>query len=310
MEFSISSSNYCDTEDSFSEDSLNTPLSEGHVPHEDTVSCDDTTFEEEITFNVDFSVQWLLTHECRGGVQSESSPISRRGSIQDSWEPGFMQSSALSWDDHGAVLAEEDRVVHSLLNNLHNYLQTLNDEGNQADDNENQADGNEEKKDDKENEQIPGNDKADGSVFPGLSVEHDFQLGGSCSLHMAQVRHREHDTYQDLPECKALKNKDIQFPEMTPMLKRQNLKKVVNQMVGHRMVSSPETGWTSAVQPDKDTSSSTRTTRCVSFRRPFRWMRKQLTVPPLDQLKDERENVKIDSHFLRVFICSHMCPSR
>ncbi|XP_005379671.1 PREDICTED: uncharacterized protein C12orf71 homolog [Chinchilla lanigera] len=221
MEFSFSSGNYYDTEDSFSEDSLNPTFSE------DTISCENTTFQEEITFNVDFSVQLLLTSECRGGMGNERTTLSREGQIQDNPEPAFVQSSAPPSDDHDNMLAGEDYIVQSLLNSLHNYLQNLNGEGNQTGDNENQTGGNENKRDDDENEkneQIPENDKVDESVFPEPSDGRDFQLGSSSLPHTAQISHREHDTCQDWPKYKPLENKDVQFLEITPMLKGQNLK--------------------------------------------------------------------------------------
>ncbi|XP_004869603.1 uncharacterized protein C12orf71 homolog [Heterocephalus glaber] len=247
MEFSVSRNNYCDTEDSFSEDSLNPTLSEGYIPCEDTVSCEDTTLQEEITFNVDVSVQLLLTREGRGGMESENSPLNRQDQIQDSSEMVFMQSSALPWHDHDDILVNEDYILQSLLNNLHGYLQSLSDnEENQTDDNENQTDENEDKRDDNENEkseQIQENDKVEESVFPETSEGHGFQLGSSSSPHMAQMSHGESDTCQDSPRCKSSENKDVaQFPEMTPMLKGQNLTKVSTEMPLRRARERPNEG--------------------------------------------------------------------
>lgn len=246
MEFPFSSGNYYDTEDSFSEDSLNPTPSDGYVPCEDTISCEDTTFQESITFNVDFSVQLLLTNKHRGGMESESSPTNRPGQIQDTPEPVFMQSSALPWDEHGAMLENEDYIVQSLLNNLHNYLQNLNDEENQTDDHENQTDGRENKRDDTENEkneQILENDKVDDSVFPEPSDGCDFQPGSSSPPHVAQISHREHSTRQYLPKHKPLENKDVdQLPELTPMLKGQNLKKVSTETPPRRAREGPSEG--------------------------------------------------------------------
>lgn len=243
MEFSFSSGNYYDTEDSFSEDSLNLPLSDGYAPCEDTISCEDTTFQEEITFNVDFSVQLLVTNEHRGGMESESSPINRQGQIQDNPEPVLMQSNALPWEEHDAMLANEDYIVQSLLNNLHNYLQNLNDEENQTDDNEHQTDGNENKRDDNQNEkneQILENDKVEDSVFLEPSDGRDLQPGSSSPPLVAHISHREHSTCQYLPKHKLLENKDVdQLPEMTPMLKGQNLEKVSTEMPPRRARERP-----------------------------------------------------------------------
>ncbi|KFO22064.1 hypothetical protein H920_16568 [Fukomys damarensis] len=244
MEFSVSRNNYYDTEDSFSEDSLNPTLSEGFIPCEETVSCEDTTFQEEITFNVDVSVQLLLTREGRVGMESENSPLNRQDQIQDSPEMVFMQSSAPPWHDHDDMLANEDYIVQSLLNNLHGYLQSLSDnEENQTDDSENQKDGNENKRDDSENEkseQIQENDKVSDSVFPEPSEGHDFQLGSSTCPHMAQIRHQECSTCQDLPRCKSSESKAMaQSPEMTLRFKEQNLTKVSTEMPFRRARERP-----------------------------------------------------------------------
>lgn len=250
-----------DTEDCESEIKSTLSLSVGYFPCEDNSSFEETILLEDTTPDVCLSHNLIPPIQGTWGTESIRRRISQRNLIQDNpqqicklgiivaWAENddFKESTAFENLREGRGLLDrcpkdQTKLTEKKLDDLMKLLKTFQDVHEDEDENKkhNQENQKCDQQNNKENKRNYKDDDFDGLILTSIK---DPKLYHSSPAHAPQVCQHKRDTGQNLPRRKSPGNKDVQFPEVSPILQEQEFAKVSIERPPRETGTGPPDEW-------------------------------------------------------------------